>query len=266
MTADSLELDESLLAAIAERRLALRVPVSLEVAVRDGSRRRRGEVLDLSLTGCRMRFDEPVTADRRPWLWIPAGLGGRFAQPIGSEVSWTDSLHGAPTGHCQVGLIFRRFPFHGRKRLQRLLEELLAKTAQAAPFAEPESADERRASPRAPFERRVIARGAGAPLVMLGRDLSATGICVQTRRALAIGDRLQIALHAGGRAPLVLSAEVVRGIGDDHWALTFRELGEPQRARIETLLREQVAPNGASPGSLLVSQQPAPEAERAAST
>jgi hypothetical protein len=267
MTADSLELDESLLAAIAERRLALRVPVSLEVAVRDGSRRRRGEVVDLSLTGCRMRFDEPVTADRRPWIWLPAGLGGRLAQPIGSEVAWTDSLHGAPTGHCQVGLTFRRFPFQGRKRLQRLLEELLAKTAQTAPFAEPESAaDERRAAPRAPYERRVIARGAGAPLVMLGRDLSATGICVQTRRALAIGDRLQIALHAGGSAPLVLSAEVVRGIGDDHWALTFRELVDAQRERIETLLREQVAPNGASPGALLVSQQPDPETERAATT
>src|SRR5512145_1881701 len=99
MAAEPLELDESLLAAIVERRLALRVPTSLGVMVRDGFRSRRGEILDLSLTGCRVRFDEPVTSDRRPWLWIPAGLGGRFSHPIGTEVAWTESLPGAPTGH-----------------------------------------------------------------------------------------------------------------------------------------------------------------------
>jgi hypothetical protein len=265
MAAEPVDLDESLLAAIAERRLALRVPVSLEVAVRDGFRKRRGEVLDLSLTGCRMRFDEPVTADCRPWLWIPAGLGGRFAHPIGTEVAWTDSLPDAPTGHCQVGMLFRRFPWNGRRRLQRVLEELLARAAQSAPFELPVPRGERRASERMPYAKHVIARGAGAPLVLLGRDLSATGLSVETRRALAIGDRLQIALHAGRNSPLVLGAEVVRAIGDDSWALAFRDLGAPERARLEGLLREQIAPDGAGQRPLLVSQQaPAPERRGAA--
>lgn len=266
MAAEALELDESLLAAIAERRLALRVPVSLEVVVRDPFRARRGELLDLSLTGCRMRFEEPVTADRRPWLWIPAGHGGRFPHPIGSEVAWTDSLPGAPTGHCQVGMIFRRFPWRGRARLQRLLEGMLVKTARSAPFAEPEPLDERRASARTPYPRPVIARGAGAPLVLLGRDLSASGLSVETRRALSIGDRLQIALHAGGSTPLVLGAEVVRAIGDGLWGLAFRDLTEPQRECIDALLREQIAPHGAGQHPLLVSQQPLSVGERAPAT
>ncbi len=242
------ELDETLLETIAERRLALRVPVDLTVVLRDGFRRRHGDLLDLSLTGARLRFAEPVTADRRPWLWIPAGLGGRFAHPLGAEVAWTDSLHGSPTGYCQVGLRFRAFPFAGQARLRRALGELLAR-AIAAPEVEP--LPERRASDRAAYARRVIARGAGAPLVMLGRDISSTGIRVETRRALAIGDTLQIALHAGGDVPLVVRAEVVRSIDDGEWALAFREVSDAQRKRLDTLLADQ---NPASAQSLLVSQ------------
>lgn len=254
MAAGPLELDESLLSAIAERRLALRVPVSVEVAVRDGFRKRHGELLDLSLTGCRLRFTEPVTADHRPWLWIPAGLGGRFAHPVGSEVAWADSVSGAPTGHCQVGLRFRRFPWRGQARLLRALQELIQRVADREGIPGPE-APERRETPRIRYERRVIARGAGTPLVLLGRDLSTGGLSVETRRALAIGDRMQIALHAGGDVPLVLSVEVVRAAGEHVWALAFRNLRGAQRERIEAMLREQLMPH-ANGASLLVSEIP----------
>ncbi len=246
-------LDDSLLSEIAERRLALRVPVSVEVALRDGFRKRRGELLDLSLTGCRLRFAEPVTADRRPWLWLPAGLGGRFSHPIGSEVAWTDSVSGAPTGHCQVGLRFRRFPLAGQARLLRVLNELLARVANLELLPEKEAPPERRGAARVPYDRRVIARGAGSPLVLLGRDLSVSGISVETRRALAIGDRLQIALHAGGDVPLVVSTEVVRSVDESTWALAFRELSPAQRERVEAILHDQLAPHAPS-SSLLVSE------------
>jgi hypothetical protein len=252
MAAGPLELDESLLSAIAERRLALRVPVSIEIVLRDGFRKRHGELLDLSLTGCRLRFAEPVTADRRPWLWIPAGLGGRFAHPVGSEVAWTDSVSGAPTGHCQVGLRFRRFPWRGRARLLRALSALLLHASDCERLSIPE-APERRDAPRVAYDRRVIARGTGTPLVLLGRDLSAGGISVETRRALAIGDRMQIALHAGGDVPLVLSVEVVRAIDECVWALAFRDLRGEQRERIEALLRDQLTPH-ARGSTLLVSE------------
>lgn len=224
------ELDDTLLAALAEQRLALRVPVHVGVVVRDGLRSRRAELIDLSLTGARLRFEEPVTADRRPWLWLPAGLGGRFAHPIGSEVAWTDSVPGAPTGHCDVGVRFSSLPLGGRARLRRALEELMGRVADASPVA---PLAERRAASRVPYERRVIARGAGAPLVMLGRDISCSGIRVATRRALAVGDTLQIALHLGGSVPLVVRAEVVRAIDEGDWALAFRGLEPGQRERIE---------------------------------
>lgn len=247
------EFDESLLSAIAERRLALRVPVSIHFSVWDGFRRRRAEVLDLSLNGARLRFAEPVTADRRPWLWLPAGLGGRFAHPIGSEVAWTDSISGAPTGHCQVGLAFRRFPLAGQARLRSVLADLLSLAAGDAHAREHTPPPERRAAARMAFPRRVIARGAGVPAVLLGRDLSATGISVETRRALAIGDSLQIALHVGGGVPLVVSARVVRAVGERIWALGFANLSAAQRERIDALVRDQLAPH-ASGGSLLVSE------------
>jgi hypothetical protein len=230
MADPSLGVDDALLASLAEQRLALRVPVRLAVAVRDGLRSRRAELVDLSLSGARLRFEEPVTADRRPWLWLPAGLGGRLAHPIGCEVAWTDSLAGAPTGHCQIGVRFRRLPFGGRARLGRAIAALMTRAEEVTAL---EALGERRASSRVPYARRVIARGAGAPLVMLGRDLSSTGIRVATRRALAIGDTLQLALHLGDGIPLVVRADVVRAVGDGEWALAFRALDPAQRARVE---------------------------------
>jgi hypothetical protein len=247
------ELDDTLLAAIAEQRLALRVPVSLSVVVRDGLRSWRAELVDLSLTGARLRFDEPVTADRRPWVWLPAGLGGRLAHPIGSEVAWTDSVAGSPTGHCQVGVRFRTFPLGGRARLERALAALVARVADGRDVPQ---LPERRVAARVRYERRVIARGAGAPLVMLGRDISTSGIRVETRRALAVGDALQLALHAGGGTPLVLRASVVRAVAENEWALSFSDLDAPQRARLDAILLEQSPANTASAPTLLVSEVP----------
>jgi hypothetical protein len=225
--------------------------VSLSVSVLDGFRSRRGELLDLSLTGARLRFDEPVTADRRPWLWLPAGLGGPLAHPIGGEVAWTDSLAGTPTGHCQVGFRFRRFPLGGRKRLQRVMSALLVRACEVRPLGPP---PERRSSPRVAYSRRVVARGAGAPLVMLGRDLSSGGLSVETRRALAVGEMLEIALHAGGAVPLVVKAEVLRRTGDGQWALAFRDLGPAQQAQLEAILLAQTSPEPGASSALLVSR------------
>jgi hypothetical protein len=246
------DVDESVLSALAERRLALRVPLETRVSLWDGWRRRLGEMLDLSLSGARIRirFAEPVTADRRPWLWIPAGLGGRFPHPIAAEVAWSDALAGAPTGHCQVGLRFTRFPWSGQARLRRVLTDMIASAARASEVPPP---PERRVAERVAYDRRVIARGAGTPLVLLGRDLSAGGMCVETGRALAIGDPLQLALHAGGETPLVVQAEVVRSVGDGAWALAFRGLGPTQRDRLDEILREQAGPHAGS-RSLLVSE------------
>jgi hypothetical protein len=245
------EADDALLASIAEQRLAVRVPVSVSLAVHDGFRRSRGELLDLSLTGARLRFAEPVTADRRPWIWLPAGLGGRFAHPLGTEVAWTDSLAGEPTGHCQVGVRFRSFPFGGRARLQRALAELLSRVAGARALPAPE---ERRRAARTPYTRRVIARGAGAPLVMLGRDISSSGIRVETGRALAVGDVMQLALHVGGNVPLVVRAEVVRATGDGQWALAFRGLDAEQRTRLDDIQLEQGGIRSGDRQSVLVSR------------
>ena len=254
MAAPRPELDDSLLSSLAEQRLALRVPVRCDIVVRDGFRRRRAELVDLSLMGCRLRFAEPVTADRRPWLWIPGGLGGRFAHPIGAEVAWTDALPNAPTGHCQVGMRFRRYPWRGQQRLQRALVDLVSRAAQGVLLPESEAPGERRASERRPYERRLIARGEGSPRVLLGRDLSHTGLRVESRTSLAIGARLQLALHAGGSVPLVLFAEVVRNAPDGSSALRFCALADSQRERIDELLAELPAPHGAEGCSLLVSQ------------
>jgi hypothetical protein len=251
--ADALtESDDPLLAAIAEKRLALRVPAGLSVVLRYGLRRRRGELLDLSLTGARLSLSAPIAAGRRGWLWIPAGLGGRLAHPIGAVVAWSEPQSAAAS---QAGLAFRSYPLGGRARLRRALGELLERAAEdpsVAPLAE------RRAAKRIPYGRRVIARGAGAPLVMLGHEISSSGMRVETRRALAVGDTMQLALHAGGSVPLVVRAEVVRSIGEGEWAIAFRCLDAAQRERIDAVLRDRAAGPAAAP-SLLVSRVSEPD-------
>jgi hypothetical protein len=240
---------DPLLATLLERRLALRLPAATTVTLWDFPRRRRGELIDLSLTGARVRFAEPVTADRRPWLWLPAGLGGSRAHPIGSEVMWSDALLGRPTGHCEVGLRFLRFPLGGRTRIARALADLVGRAEQASERPAPE---ERRRAERVAYPRRVIARGAGSPLVLLGRDLSSGGMSVETRRALAVGDHLQLALHAGGSVPLVVHAEVLRAIDETVWALAFRNPAPTQRDRLEAIVRDQAGPH--SDARLLVTE------------
>ena len=92
--------------------------------------------------------------------------------------------------------------------------------------------------------------------MLLGRDLSAGGLCVETHRALAIGDRLQLALLACGELPLVMQAEVVRAIGEERWGLAFRDLSAQQQARLDQILHDQLSPHSGS-NALLVSEVPA---------
>jgi hypothetical protein len=98
---------------------------------------------------------------------------------------------------------------------------------------------ERRNAERRWFGRRVIARGAGRPRVLLGRDLSTGGMRVENASGLGAGDELELALHsAAGEVPLVLRAAVLRTSGSDEAALVFPALSSGQRVALEKLMFE----------------------------
>lgn len=122
-----------------ERRGALRVPVQRRVRVAIGLRAIDAELRDLSVTGCRIRCSEPVTAYGNVWLLLPAGLGGRVPMPLRAEIARADSVRGERTGVCDVALRFRRLPPWAHERVGSAVRELLA---------EAEAAGERPSGPR----------------------------------------------------------------------------------------------------------------------
>ena len=227
-----------------ERRLALRVPVRRPVRAAIGLRAFQALLLDLSVTGCRIRCAQPVTAHGSVWILLPAGFGGRLPLPVRGEVARADSVRGEPTGVCDVALRFRALP-------PRAYERVCAAVAEALTCATAPEAQERRRAPRSWFGRRVIARGAGRPRVLLGRDLSVGGMCVENAAGLTAGDELELALHShAGEVPLVLRARVLRTNPNDEAALAFEELSTAQRAVLDKILFEV----GGSVGPALVSE------------
>jgi c-di-GMP-binding flagellar brake protein YcgR len=213
-----------------ERRLALRVPVRRIVRAAVGLRAFEATLMDLSITGCRLRCQEPITAHGSVWIVLPAGFGGRLPLPVRGEVARAESVRGEPTGVCDVALRFRELSPRAHERLCSAVSERFS------PPREPVGA-ERRLSLRHWFGRRVIARGAGAPRVLLGRDLSTGGMRVENAVGLRPGEELQLALHSqSGDVPLVLRASVLRSDPSGAAALEFSDLSSSQRVALDKLL------------------------------
>ncbi len=89
----------------------------------------------------------------------------------------------------------------------------------------------RRERARGRFESSLVAERAEGPFVLIGRDLSARGMRIETHPDLQVGDRFRIALH--GPVPgdrYLLGVEVVRNDGPDGFGLTFDEI-DPKMVR-----------------------------------
>ncbi|MEN8159132.1 MAG: PilZ domain-containing protein [Myxococcota bacterium] len=240
----------------AERRLALRVPVRVPVRAAVGLRAFEAELVDLSVTGCRIRCAQPVTAHGSIWVLLPAGLGGRVPMPVRGEVARAESVRGEPTGVCDVALRFRSLSPRAYERVCAVVREALE--------PQPEPEPERRRAPRRWFGRRVIARGAGRPRVLLGRDLSAGGMRVENAQGLAAGDVLQLALHShAGEVPLVVTARVLRMDEAGDAALGFLNL---TAAQLDALAKTMAELGRSDDGVPLVSEllEPSPRLDKEA--
>jgi PilZ domain len=112
-------------------------------------------------------------------------------------------------------------------------------------FADPSNAGaaddsgraERRRAPRRAYERRVVALGAQAARVLIGRDLSPEGMRVGSAPSLALGQDLRVALHAsGGETPLVLRARLDRDDGERGMLLRFVGLDDGARQALAKMM------------------------------
>lgn len=110
-----------------------------------------------------------------------------------------------------------------------------ADAADAARAAD--DANDRRGGPRGAFPSLLRATGGDRSLALVGRDLSAGGMRIERHPALALGDRLRLALHGPTLAnPLVLEAAIVRDDGEAGLALAFIGASRETAFEVEKLV------------------------------
>jgi hypothetical protein len=106
----------------------------------------------------------------------------------------------------------------------------------AAP-PEADDSSERRSETRIPYNRRVVALDEEAARVLVGHDLSAGGMRVDSNPAVAVGDMLRVALHCGTQMePIVVVAKALRDDGDEGLVLGFENLSPTQREHLEKII------------------------------
>lgn len=236
-----------------ERRHGRRVTVGLPVRYRAGWLPRRALLRELSLRGASLVADRRLEPGRRLSLRIDdEGLRLR----LDAEVVRCRPLD---RGRVELGLAFGAGPALPVVELRRLLDRhargpgtcpeapadadrcpahpsLPAASVGASGAAIGPQGDDRRASARRSYERRVIALGDGAPRVLIGRDLSLGGMRIESGTRLVPGQTVRLALHVrAGEVPLVVEAEVVRADADGA-GLRFEPLPEASRDYLARML------------------------------
>jgi len=243
-----------------ERRSERRVPVGFEISYRSGIRRKRAMLLELSTRGCRLLSDQPIGAGSRLTLELPSEVtGGRSLQLQAKVVR---SLDGARGEQCAVALCYEKLSVAKRRQLIEIvrhrasgplvLSEAMARTSGAVsrlpeaapprgggrtPIAAAGSIEDRRKNPRAAFEGTVSSLDGEANLVLMGRDLSASGMRIEPHPGLEVGKTLRLAIYGvPSEDPFLVRARVVRNNGDDGVGLRFEQVTGAVAARLESLV------------------------------
>ena len=101
----------------------------------------------------------------------------------------------------------------------------------------PQQGTERRVHDRVLYDRRVVALGKEAARVLMGRDLSTTGMRVAANHSIEIGESFRLALHCGRQLePLIIMATALRRNADHGTVLAFSDPSNAQRAQLEKII------------------------------
>jgi hypothetical protein len=97
--------------------------------------------------------------------------------------------------------------------------------------------DDRRREHRGAYSQTIPAFGERALRVLVGRDLSVSGMRVERHPDLWLGDHLQLAIYGeAGEEPMLVWGHVERSDGDNGLLIRFDPLDEPTEARLERLV------------------------------
>lgn len=235
-------LSRSVWAGADSRKSGARVAVGYEVTLRSGIRRHRATLVDLSTSGCRLLAQYEPKPGASLSVQIPGQLaGGKTFAVRGSVVRVrSGELEGGDSFEWAVALRFERPDATTKKRLRDLVTALASGPATQTDGMARSSGQSRwdvSRSRRAHFGDSVQVLGGST--VLVARDLSTGGMRIEPCPSLRVGDRIQIAIEAGGRAePIVARARVLRDDGPKGLALKFEEIETWSARRLEGLLEK----------------------------
>jgi hypothetical protein len=259
-----------------EKRRKQRVSVGAEIRIRAGLFARAATLTDLSVRGCQLLTRRSLRNGRPVRLRVPAQVTGGKPLRVKGTVVRTRAAPGCPPSTKSVAVRFEGLTPRLRSALQEIIERhqsgpatIEAKAVQPTPRgpsapereappieaaprpaatkpeipaampepAGPAETSDRRRADRHSYDRRVVALSEEATRVLLGRDISRSGMRVDPNESLSLGDVLQIALHTTDRAePLVIRARVQRDDGPGGLVLRFESADGPMGERIHALV------------------------------
>jgi hypothetical protein len=243
-----------------ERRASARLAISAMVRFRTGLLSHAATLIEISRGGCRLIGRSLPAQGASVTLVLPQQLTGSSGLSLPGRVVSADSAGGYEPGEqaCSIAfdalnkeqgsglramlerhalgsgpLVLRSGP---RERTAKAPEEprlatppgpatappAAAKRVPVAPSSDPR---ERRRATRHPYPRPVLAAGAGAARILIGRDLSSGGMRVAPGANLLVGDAFKLVLYGpAGHPPLVIRAVVSRDDGSAGCVLLFEDL------------------------------------------
>jgi hypothetical protein len=241
-----------------EKRRSPRVSIGAPISLRLGLRRQPAFLADLSLGGCRVLTARGPAPSKSLKLLVPAEVSGGKAFALrGTVLQCIEQPSGDPAYTVKFG------------GMRAGTAELLRRTIEAhagGPAKLTEPAPEAPETPEAPegeVARELSAETESARTglaeeaerVVMGREISLSGMRVERSPLLGLGSDVRLAIHAGsGDQPLLVTAKVHRDDGDRGMVLRFHGL-DPQAARqLSAVLDELplVAPNDGDAGSGMI--------------
>lgn len=222
-----------------EQRVVARLPVGVEVTLRHGKQVEFAKLLDLSRTGARLRTKALFSVGDRLEFELPLELCGGGLECLSGRVARVELGGGrAAKMGCSVGVELDPLTAEAAAALGAILCGTHPATRISA-LANPRERERRRAERRA-YRRRIAALAAsdaGTPRVVLGHDLSVSGIRIARQPGLRKGIRIALGLYgADSGAPLTLEAEVVADHGPRGLGLAFRNASESQLRALAKLV------------------------------
>ncbi|MBW2280770.1 MAG: PilZ domain-containing protein [Deltaproteobacteria bacterium] len=247
----------------AEQRGAQRLPFGSEVIYWADGDRHTGLLSELSVESCRLVTGSPLRPDTPVRLKLPRELVHRAVELTALAVRCTPCELSQDLNGYNVVLEFSNVAHEVQAMLEQTLagRQLGTRVTPLSPVptlldraeSKPEDGDpddeevpeimlDRRRHDRHLYARRIAALTTGnadAPQVVLGRDLSISGIRIAQHPDLEVGSRLALAIYGSeGSDPVVLEAQVANDMGDEGLGLRFTGVTAANRRDLETVLGE----------------------------